>query len=59
MGRGSNLVFKGCLLLDPLDRLLGGGGGAHTGKVGDDLLGVLSLARPGLPGNQDGLVLRL
>ena len=53
-GVGShNLVLKG----DLLGLLLSIG--SHQSKIGDDLLGVLSLTRPGLPGNQDGLVLRL
>ena len=33
--------------------------GSDEGKVGDDLLGVLSLASSGLPGNQNGLILTL
>ena len=31
--------------------------GAEDGKVGDDLLGVLCLAGPGLPGDEHGLIL--
>merc|ERR1712079_298604 len=45
-----NLVLKGGLALLLLAR------GADGGKVGDDLLGVLSLAGAGLTGDKDGLV---
>ena len=34
-------------------------GCTEDGKVGDDLLGVLSLSGPGLASNQDGLILTL
>ena len=45
-----NLVLKGGLALLPLS------GGADGGKVGDDLLGVLSLSGTRLSGDKDGLV---
>merc|ERR1711963_30828 len=47
---GNNLVLKRSLSLLPLAR------GADGGKVGDDLLGVLSLSSTRLSSNQDGLV---
>ena len=46
----NNLVLKRSLSLLPLAR------GADGGKVGDDLLGVLSLSSSRLSSNQDGLV---
>merc|ERR1719400_2346188 len=45
-----DLVLKGSLSLLPLS------GGADGGKVGDDLLGVLSLSGTRLSGDKDGLV---
>jgi hypothetical protein len=48
---GHNLVLKGNLLLG----LLGASG--DNGQVGDDLLGVLSLASSGFSGDQHGLIL--
>ena len=45
-----DLVLKGGLALLPLS------GGADGGKVGDDLLGVLSLPGTRLSGDKDGLV---
>merc|ERR1719454_1634066 len=45
-----DLVLKGGLALLPLS------GGADGGKVGDDLLGVLSLSGSRLSGDKDGLV---
>ena len=45
-----DLVLKGGLSLLPLAR------GADGGEVGDDLLGVLSLAGTRLSSNKDGLV---
>ena len=53
-----DLVLQGGLLLLSLLHLLAGAG-ADKGKVGDDLLGVLSLSGPGLASNQDGLILAL
>merc|ERR1719515_67378 len=47
---GNNLLLKGGLSLLPLAR------GADGGKVGDDLLGVLSLSSTRFTSNQDGLV---
>merc|ERR1711963_316083 len=47
---GNNFVFKRSLSLLPLAR------GADGGKVGDDLLGVLSLSSTRLTSNQDRLV---
>merc|ERR1719330_1553354 len=47
---GHNLVLKGGLSLLPL------AGGADGGKVGDDLLGVLSLSGSRLSSDKDGLV---
>merc|ERR1719336_3181258 len=47
---GNNLVLKRSLSLLPLARR------ADGGKVGDDLLGVLSLSSTRLTSNQDGLV---
>merc|ERR1719471_2697310 len=47
---GNNLVLKRSLSLLPLAR------GADGGKVGDDLLGVLSLSGTRLTSNKDGLV---
>merc|ERR1712131_108486 len=49
---GHNLVLKGNLLLGLLARA----GGDH-GKIGDDLLGVLSLSSSRLTSNQHGVVL--
>ena len=45
-----NLILEGGLALLPLAR------GADGGKVGDDLLGVLSLSGTGLSGDEDRLV---
>merc|ERR1712243_180277 len=47
---GNNLVLKGGLSLLPLSRR------ADGGKVGNDLLGVLSLSGSRLSSNKDGLV---
>merc|ERR1712243_207116 len=47
---GNNLVLKGGLSLLPLSRR------ADGGKVGNDLLGVLSLSSTRLSSNEDGLV---
>merc|ERR1719288_671332 len=47
---GNNLLFKGSLSLLPLAR------GADGGKVGNNLLGVLSLSSTRLASNQDRLV---
>ena len=52
-----DLVLKGGLLLLTLLHLLGAGAGADEGKIGDDLLGVLSLSSSRLTSNQDGLIL--
>merc|ERR1719208_170682 len=49
---GHNLVLKGDLLL----RLLARASGNH-GKIGDDLLGVLSLSSSRLSSDQHGVVL--
>jgi hypothetical protein len=48
---GHNLVLKGNLLLNLL------GAGSNNGQVGDDLLGVLSLASTRFTGDQHGLIL--
>merc|ERR1719450_1818229 len=50
---GHNLVLKGNLLLGLLTTSTSG----NHGQVGDDLLGVLSLAGARLSGNQHGVVL--
>merc|ERR1712088_353331 len=47
---GNDLLLKGGLSLLPL------AGGADGGKVGNDLLGVLSLSGTGLSSDKDGLV---
>merc|ERR1719232_1000479 len=51
-----NLVLKGGLFLLTLLHLLGTRAGSNEGKVGDDLLGVLSLSSSRLTSNQDGLI---
>merc|ERR1719270_3207838 len=50
---GHNLVLKGDLLL----RLLAAGASGNHGKIGDDLLGVLSLTCTRLTSDQHGVVL--
>merc|ERR1719412_1450515 len=50
---GHNLVLKGDLLI----RLLAARASGDHGKIGDDLLGVLSLAGTRLSGDQHGVVL--
>merc|ERR1719195_2183612 len=50
---GHNLVLKGDLLLN----LLGASTSCNHGKIGDDLLGVLSLSSTGLSCDQHGVVL--
>merc|ERR550532_477632 len=50
---GHNLVLKGNLLLGLLTTSASG----DHGKIGDDLLGVLSLASAGLSGDQHGVIL--